>query len=124
MRWQTYVERHATPLLATSALLGFMLGRRVGVGLRSGHPELSTQLDRAGDTFTAPSKIWKTLDSRIEALATRVIDEVANTTERALVPALVNSLQTLFEGRRVHEPGRPAAGYNAAVATTEEGRFS
>jgi hypothetical protein len=45
------------------------------------------------------------LGARIEGLVNRVIDEVADATERALVPALVGGVEHLFEGR-----GRRTAG--------------
>jgi hypothetical protein len=36
----------------------------------------------------------------VEALANRVIDEVADAAERVVVPALVHGVETLLEGRR------------------------
>jgi hypothetical protein len=90
---------------------------------KGGRVELSTRVERGGDKFTAPGRIWQQVDSRIGALANKVIDEVADATERALVPGLVAGLQRLFEGRTGREPRR-AAGYNAAVATAGEGRLS
>jgi hypothetical protein len=123
MQWQTYVERHPAPILGTVALLGFTVGRRLAQSLMGGSPALA-RLQSAGDP--APSVSLQKLDSRVEALVNRVIDELADAAERTLVPALVVGLQALFQGRRTQDASRPPASYNdnAAVATAGEGRSS
>jgi hypothetical protein len=123
MQWQTYVERHPAPILGTVALLGFTVGRRLAQSLMGGSPALA-RLQSAGDPIKAPSVSLQKLDSRVEALVNRVIDELADAAERTLVPALVVGLQALFQGRRTQDASRPPASYNAAVATAGEGRSS
>jgi hypothetical protein len=54
----------------------------------------------AADRLGAVSASWQRLGSRVEALANRVIDEVADAAERVVVPALVHGVETLLEGRR------------------------
>jgi hypothetical protein len=121
MQWQTYVERHPAPILGTVALLGFTVGRRLAQSLMGGSPA-AARLQSAGDPV--PSVSLQKLDSRVEALVNRVIDELADAAERTLVPALVVGLQALFQGRRTQDASRPPASYNAAVATAGEGRSS
>ncbi len=118
MQWQTYVERHPGPVLAGAALLGVVVGRRLA--RRRGRNELGTGADWtsgetgpaspvlssarfvtvAADRLGAVSASWQRLGSRVEALANRVIDEVADAAERVVVPALVHGVETLLEGRR------------------------
>jgi hypothetical protein len=43
----------------------------------------------------------------VEALANRVIDEVAEAAERIVVPALVHGVETLLEGGRRSTGRRP-----------------
>src|SRR5262249_39007499 len=123
VQWQTYVERHPAPILGTVALLGFTVGRRLALSLL-GSPRAGSRQEYAGDPFRPSSAPLQKLDSRVEALVNRVIDEVADTAERALVPALALGLQALFEGRRAQDARRPPSSYNASVATAGEGRSS
>jgi hypothetical protein len=119
MQWQTYVERHPAPILGTVALLGFTVGRRLALSLLGRRPDLA-RLHDAGDPFRGSSAPLQKLDSRVEALVNRVIDEVADAAERTLVPALVVGLQALFEGRRAPDARRSPPSY----ATAGEGRSS
>ena len=105
MQWQTYVERHPAPVLGTVALLGFAVGRKLALSLLGRFPAL-TRLQNASDPFRGSSAPLEKLDSRVEALVNRVIDEVADAAERALVPALVVGLQALFQGRRAPDARR------------------
>src|SRR4029450_452488 len=126
MQWQTYVERHPAPILGTVALLGFTVGRRLAQSLMGGAPALA-RLQSAGDPIKAPSASLQKLDSRVEALVNRVIDEIAeraHPAERPPLPPLVVALQALSEGPRTQDARRPPAGDNAAVATAGEGRSS
>jgi hypothetical protein len=119
MQWQTYVERHPAPILAGAALLGLVVGRRLarrrggndaGPGSQwtagetgTASPVLSSArfvTVAAADRLGAVSASWQRLGSRVEALANRVIDEVADAAERVVVPALVHGVETLLEGRR------------------------
>jgi hypothetical protein len=121
MRWRTYIERHPGPVLGTTALLGFAVGRRLAHSLMGG-PPLLTRLRSADEPSRESSRPLQKLDSRVEGLVNRVIDEVADAAERAVVPALVFGLQALFEGRRrAQSPGRPPAAHNTAEVTTAEG---
>ena len=120
MKWQTYVERHPTPILVGAALVGLVVGRRFA--RRSvGHdaewtpseagtvsPVLSSArfVTVKADRLGAVSASWQRLGSRVEALANRVIDEMADAAERVIVPALVGGVEALLEGRA---PRRAAA---------------
>jgi Protein of unknown function (DUF3618) len=135
MQWQTYVERYPVPILAASALLGLAVGRRMAGALNARHRGAGRQWaagdavtriparvdDVRAERFAAVNASWRRLGSRVEGLVNRVIDDVADATERALVPALVGGLQALFEGRA--RPGhRPSAWDVGPTATSEEGR--
>jgi hypothetical protein len=92
MQWQTYVDRHPAPVLA--AFLGVVVGRRLARRLATSGPRLGP-----GQPFgPAATATWHRLGSRVEALVNRVIDEVADATERVLVPALVGGVQALLAG--------------------------
>jgi hypothetical protein len=117
MQWQTYVERYPAPILAAVALLGVAVGRRIGRGFNgsadrgSGRPWTSAaagmdsvarvpaRLEPEGDRLAAVTAAWQKLGSRVEGLVNRVIDEVADAAERALVPALIGGVQAFFDGR-------------------------
>jgi hypothetical protein len=60
---------------------------------------ISPRLEPGADRLEAVSASWRRLASRVEGLVNRVIDEVADATERALVLALVGGVQTHLEGR-------------------------
>jgi hypothetical protein len=115
MQWQTYVERHPTPLLVGAAVVGLLVGRRlarrfagdgqkwtVGGESNPAAPVLSSArfVTVTPDRLGAVTASWQRLGSRVEALANRVIDEVAEAAERIVVPALVHGVETLLEGRR------------------------
>jgi hypothetical protein len=104
LKWQTCLERHPTPILTGAVLVGLVVGRQIASGLRvNGRPG-------PGPTrFMAVSAPWQKLGSRAEGLVNRVIDEVADAAERALVPALVGSVQTLLETRGASTTHRPGA---------------
>ncbi len=137
MKWQTYVERYPVPILAASALVGLAVGRRIGRALHSGdhrgdrapvdgrrrrHQDPGGGLEAAGraDRFAAVSASWQRLGSRVEGLVNRVIDDVADATERALVPAIVGGVQALFEGH-ARRGDRRTAWDSGPTAASEEG---
>jgi Protein of unknown function (DUF3618) len=135
MHWQTYVERYPVPILAASALLGLTVGRRMARAFNSSHrgaghqwapgdavTRIPARVDAGGvERFAAVNASWRRLGSRVEALVNRVIDDVADATERALVPAVVGGLQALFEGRA--RPGHRASAWDPGpTETSEEGR--
>ena len=130
MHWQTYVERHPGVVFGGAAAVGVVIGRRLArrfsrdgsageeFGWSEGAGSVPTtatavpqRLLEAGGSSAAR------LADRVEGLVNRIIDEVAEATERALVPAIVGGVQALLEGRRVRatrtrsadpvpEPGR------------------
>jgi hypothetical protein len=116
MQWETYVERHPGPVLVGAALVGLFVGRRIARGLRgndhpgngpwtAGEASLAPALGSGhGATgaarLTAAGASWQRLGSRVEALVNRLIDEVADASERVIVPGLVGAVETLLEGRR------------------------
>jgi hypothetical protein len=120
MKWQTYVERHPTPILVGAALVGLIVGRRFARRSVGNDAEwtpseagtVSPVLSSArfvtvkADRLGAVSASWQRLGSRVEALANRVIDEMADAAERVIVPALVGGVEALLEGRA---PRRAAA---------------
>ena len=137
MKWQTYVERYPVPILAASALVGLAVGRRIGRALHSGDHRTTglqwtavdavtripaARLEAAGkaDRFAAVSASWQRLGSRVEGLVNRVIDDVADATERALVPAIVGGVQALFEGH-ARRGDRRTAWDSGPTAASEEG---
>jgi hypothetical protein len=127
MQWQTYVERHPAPVLVGAAVAGLVVGRRLA-RMRGGNshaawtaPEIgpaSPVLSSArfvtvkSDRLGAVTASWQRLGSRVEALANRVIDEVADAAERAIVPALVGGIEALLEGGRRSRRGAPAGPRN------------
>ena len=143
MQWQTYVERHPAPILAGVALVGLVVGRRIARGLTTDGGRGPGRLWMAGaagaagidavaliparletpkaDHLRAVSASWQKLGSRVEGLVNRVIDEVADATERALVPALVGGVQAFFEGRGARPTHRPAARDHAPWQSPEKG---
>lgn len=129
MQWQTYVERYPAPVFVGAALVGLLVGRRLARGFAGNGQEwapgdagtaspvlsstrfVTVQADRLG----AVRASWQRLGSRVETLANRVIDEMADAAERAIVPALVGGVQALLEGRRAP---RGAPTYRAGDPTT------
>ena len=112
MQWQTYIERHPAPILVGAAVIGLLLGRRLGTAV---HEQAWTASDGGtvapvlsstrfvtvkADSLGAVGASWHRLGSRVEALTNRVIDEVSDAAERVIVPALVSGVVALLEGRR------------------------
>jgi hypothetical protein len=128
MQWQTYLERYPAPILAAVTLVGIAVGRRIARGVNGnghhGHEGQWTSAAASMDSVTrnpaqpeadrlrALTASWQRLGSRMEGLVNRVIDDVADAAERALVPALVSGVQTFFEGGAVRPASRP--GYRPA----------
>jgi hypothetical protein len=146
MQWQTYVERHPASALAAAALIGVMTGRRLArrfaaedpaagygdLGYGPGPPAPGPEYRLAAparpaaarpDYMASVSASWARLGSRAEALVNRLIDEVADAAERAVVPALVGGIQAVLErrparpvNRSVPGEGRPSAPAERSVA--------
>jgi hypothetical protein len=125
MQWETYVKRHPVPILAAAALVGVVVGRRVARGLNGGAQPVSggrgwtstaagmdtmarlpARQEQAGRPLEAMNASWQRLGSRVEGLVNRMIDDVADTAERILVPALVGGVEKLFAAGRP----RPVSG--------------
>jgi hypothetical protein len=138
MRWQTYVERYPAQILVGAALTGLVVGRRIARGLRAnghrsagGHwapaaidsvTRLPARLEATGERSGAVNASWERLTSRVEGLVNRVIDDVADATERALVPALLGGVQALF-GLHDARPGHRSSEGNLRPDTNpSEGR--
>jgi hypothetical protein len=138
MQWRTYVERYPAPILAAVALLGVAVGRRIARGFHgnadrgSGRPWTSAaagmdsvtrvpaRLEPPGaDRLAAVTASWQRLGSRVEGLVNRVIDDVADAAERALVPALVGGVHAFFEGRAAGPASRPASPDRTAASPRE-----
>jgi hypothetical protein len=114
MQWQTYVERYPAPILAAVTLIGIAVGRRIARGFNRngdhGHEGQWTSAAASMDSVTrnpaqpeadrlgAVTASRQRLGSRVEGLVNRVIDDVADAAERALVPALVSGVQTFLKG--------------------------
>jgi hypothetical protein len=127
MQWQTYIERYPGTILAAAALLGVAVGRRLARGLAgNGHPDAEgdwtsgpsaaasmarvparLEGDARGGAAVAAASLQR-LGSRVEGLVNRMIDDVADAVERALVPALVGGVEALLEGRAARSSYRPA----------------
>jgi hypothetical protein len=112
MQWQTYIKGYPASVLITAALLGAMVGRRLashmGPGTRPSASDWEAEAGRSVAARVAPGTVqphsaatasWERLATRVEALVNRVIDEVADATEEALVPALVGGMRALLDGR-------------------------
>jgi hypothetical protein len=143
MKWQTYVERYPGTILAVAALLGLAAGRRIARGFTgNGHPaaegewtpgaaggmasvaRLPARVEADARSVTAVTASWQRLGSRVEGLVNRMIDDVADTVERALVPALVSGVQGLFEGRAARTPHRTAPSERTSAQGAGEGRLT
>ncbi len=138
MRWQTYVERYPASMLAAAALVGVAVGRRIARGTHEtadrGHgwgwssaagmdtvTRIPARVEPEPGRFTAANASWQRLASRIEGLVNRVIDDVADAAERALVPALVGGVQAFLDGRATRSTNRPGPADNASARATAEG---
>jgi hypothetical protein len=124
MQWQTYVKRHPIPILAAAALVGLAVGRRVARGVGSGEhhssghgwtssaagmdtmARLPARPEAGAPPLDAMTTAWRRLGSRIEGLVNRVIDDVADAAERAVVPALVGGVEAFLAAGRP----RPVSG--------------
>lgn len=122
MQWQTYFERYPATILGFAALAGVAVGRRIARGLKNpGHHGGSPSWTSAAAGMDSVSRVaerreprvdrllpvtasWQRLGSRMEGLVNRVIDDVADATERMLIPALVAGVETFLD-RRVPRPG-------------------
>ena len=124
MHWQTYVARYPAAILGAAALLGVAVGRRIArrwqedperesgevwtpAASASLPTRILTPLEGAPDRFAAVSASWQRLASRLEGLVNRMIDDVADAAERAVVPAVVGGVQAFLENRVSHPSHRP-----------------
>ena len=74
------------------------------------------RLEPRVDRLLPVTASWQRLGSRMEGLVNRIIDDVADATERMLVPALVAGVETFLD-RRVARPGyRPVPPPNRTPA--------
>jgi hypothetical protein len=139
MRWQTYVERYPASTLAAAALLGVAVGRRVSRGIKAGAnggrgwgwtsaaagmdtvTRIPARAEPVGERFAVANASWRRLAARIEGLVNRVIDDVADATERALVPAVVGGVQAFLERRTTRSAHRPGPADSASARATAEG---
>jgi len=143
MQWQTYVERYPAPILAAVTLLGIAVGRRIARGFNgnayrgNGRQWTSAaagmdlaarppaRLDPPGaDRFAAVTASWQRLGSRVEGLANRVIDDVADVAKRVLVPALLGGIQAFFERTGAGPAYRPAPPDRTSASAQGEGRLT
>jgi len=112
MQWQRYITGHPAPALAGAALLGVMVGRRLARGMAAPRwpagSEWEAEAGLPSPARVAPARVrspsaaavsCQRLAARVETLINRVIDEVADAAEDAVVPALVGSVRTLLDGR-------------------------
>jgi hypothetical protein len=141
MQWQTYVERYPGPMLGAAALLGLAIGRRIARGISGGAARdrghgyqwtsaaagmdsvtrIPARAETGGDRFAAASASWQRLAARIEGLVNKVIDDVADAAERALVPALVGGVQAFLDGRGTRPASRPGSPAGTAARAAAEG---
>jgi hypothetical protein len=139
MRWQTYVERHPAATLAAAALLGVALGRRIARGVNGSEDRsrgwgwtsaaagmdtvtrIPARVEAGSDRFAAANASWQRLASRIEGLVNRVIDDVADAAERALVPALVGGVQAFLGAGVTRSAHRTGPAHNASTRAAAEG---
>jgi hypothetical protein len=122
MHWRTYVERYPASVLVGATAIGLVVGRLLArrivagnghewtpgeQGLPSPVRSSATFVTVPADRLGAVTASWQRLGSRVEALANRVIDEVAEAAERIVVPALVHGVETLLAGSRPSTGRRP-----------------
>jgi hypothetical protein len=143
MRWQTYVERYPVPILGAVAFLGIAVGRQLARGFNAsganghhgqGRPWTSAaagmdsvtqhpaRLEPGAERFAAITATWQKLGSRIQGLVNRMIDDVADAAERALVPALVNGVEAFLDGKVTRSVNRPAPLDRRFASGAGEGR--
>jgi hypothetical protein len=137
MRWQTYLERFPISILSGAALLGLAVGRRIARGPVPGGVRPSawsptaTVVDAVvtvpaaiqanGDRFPHVAASWQRLGGRVEGLVNRMIDDVADAVERAVVPVLVGAIQGLFENAGIRATYRPIPPDHLSPPRTGEG---
>ena len=124
MRWQTYFERYPMATLMGAALVGVAAGRRIAFGVaREPAPRpwasgvsgmeavarIPTRLEADAEAHSAVAASWNRLGGRVEGLVNRVIDDLADSVERALLPALAGAVDR-FLGGRAGRAGVPASG--------------
>jgi hypothetical protein len=80
---------------------------------------IPTRVEPGVERFAAANASWQRLASRIEGLVNRVIDDVADAAERALVPALVGGVQAFLDGRAARPAHRPDPTAGTARAAAE-----
>jgi hypothetical protein len=109
MHWPTYVARYPLPLLGAAAIASLMLGRRLARAYAGTRPMADDQQPYSGPA----SASWHRLGAHIDGLINRILDEVATTIERAVLPAIVGRVETLFSqwgitgAARSHRASRP-----------------
>jgi hypothetical protein len=143
MQWQTYVERYPATILGAAVFVGVALGRRIARGLdrSSGHhsnrrewpsaaagidtvTRIPARLESQVDRPAAITASWQRLGSRVEGLVNRMIDDVADAAERAIVPALVAGVEALLEGRVTRPVYRPAPPNRTSAPEMGERRWT
>ena len=141
MQWQTYVGRYPATILGAAALLGVAVGRRIARGIHSngrqhddGRPwtsaaagmdtvaRIPARLEPQVDHLMAVTASWHKLGSRIEGLVNRMIDDIADAAERAIVPALVAGVEGFLHGRAARPVSRPAPPNRTSAPGMGEGR--
>lgn len=121
MDWRTYVERFPWAILGTAVGLGLLAGRAVGhIRPASPHavPDRPPQ-DPAGNGAGRPgvtSVAWQRAAGHVETLANRVIDDVADAVQAAVVPAVVGGVRAFLAGTR------PAPGRRPVAPEADDGR--
>jgi hypothetical protein len=123
MHWQTYVGRYPVSSLLGAVLLGAAVGRRLARELESGQDpgpwvaaagleavtRIPARLEAGGAVPTAASASWERLGGRVEGLVNRIIDDVADALERAVLPALAGAVEAFLGGPAGAPARRPAA---------------
>jgi hypothetical protein len=137
MRWQTYLERFPISILSGAALLGLAVGRRIARGRAPGGVRPSAwspaatvvdavvtvpaAIEARGDRFPHVTASWQRLGGRVERLVNRMIDDVADVVERAVVPVLVGAIQGLFGNAGIRATYRPIPPEHRSPPRTGEG---
>jgi hypothetical protein len=82
---------------------------------------IPARVEAGSDRFAAANASWQRLASRIEGLVNRVIDDVADAAERALVPALVGGVQAFLGAGVTRSAHRTGPAHNASTRAAAEG---
>ncbi len=123
MQWQTYVERYPVSSLLGAVLLGAAVGRRlareieserdagpwVAAAGREAVTRIPARLEAGGSGPTMASASWERLGGRVEGLVNRIIDDVADALERAVLPALTGAVEAFLGGPGGAPARRPAS---------------